>query len=59
MSVVWCLQGMLPVRHLAPNSIMAVNYCGLQLARMLGWAASAYHEKKYAALHSVARKHGM
>ena len=41
-------KGMLPVKHLAPIilKIMAVNYCGLQLARRLGWATPAYHKKE-------------
>ena len=30
-------KGMLPVKHLAPKIIMAVNYCWRQLARRLGW----------------------
>ena len=35
----------LSVKHLAPK-IMAVNYCGRQLARRLAWAAPAYHKKE-------------
>ena len=31
---------------------MAVNYCGLQLARRLGWAAPAYHKEEGAFPHS-------
>ena len=29
-------KGMLPVKHPAPKIIMAVSYCGCQLARRLG-----------------------
>ena len=38
-------KGMLPVRRLAPKivKVMAVYYCGCQLARRLEWAAPAYH----------------
>ena len=36
---------MLPVGHHAPKIIMVVNYCGRQLARSLGWAAPAFHER--------------
>ena len=39
-------KGMLLVKHLAPKILMAVNYCGRQLARTLGWAAPAYHDKQ-------------
>ena len=46
---------MLPVRHPAPK-IMAVNYCLLQLARRLGWAAPAYHKKEGATPHPGACK---
>ena len=38
-------KGMLHVRHLAPKILMAVNYCGRQLAEGLGLAAPAYHRK--------------
>ena len=37
-------KGMLPVRLLAPKILMAVNYCGRQLAGRMGWAAPAYHK---------------
>ena len=41
-------KGMLPAIHLAPNIliIVEINYCGRQLARRLGSAAPAYHEKE-------------
>ena len=35
-------KGKLPVRHLTPIELMAVNYCGRQLTLGLGWAAPAY-----------------
>ena len=35
---------------------MAVNYCGHQLARRLGWAAPAYHKKEGAIPHPGACK---
>ena len=38
-----------PVKHLA-QKIVAVNYCGRQLAIMMGWAAPAYHKKEGATL---------
>ena len=39
---------MLPVKDIGKKilNIMAVNFYGRQLARMLGWAAPAYHKKK-------------
>ena len=43
-------KGMLPVRHLAPKIHMAVNYCGSQLDRRLGWAAPASDKKEGAIL---------
>ena len=52
-------KGMLPVRHLAQKILLAVNYCGRQLARRLWWAAPAYHEKEGATPHPVVRKHGL
>ena len=50
-------EGMLPVNHPVPIILMAVNYCGLQPARRLGWAAPAYHRKERATLHPGACKH--
>ena len=47
---------MLPVRHLAPKILLAVNYCGRQLARGLGWAVPAYRKKEGATPHPGARK---
>ena len=38
---------------------MAVNYCGRQLARRLGWAAPAYHKKEGATPHPGACKFSM
>ena len=37
---------MLPVGHPAPEILMAVNYCGCQLAQSFGCVAPAYHEKE-------------
>ena len=55
---VWTLwlevsKGILPEKHLAPKipKIMAVNYCGRQLARRLGMATPAYHKKLGATSH--------
>ena len=45
-----------PVKHLAQKILMAVNYCGRQLNRRLGWTAPAYHEKEGAAPHPDACK---
>ena len=42
---------MLPVEHLASKILMAVNYCGCQLACRLRWAASACHKKEGANPH--------
>ena len=44
-------KGLLPVRHLAPQILMAVNYHGRSLDGWLGWAAPAYHKKESATLH--------
>ena len=51
-------KGMLPVEHPAPKmlTIMAVNYCGSQLARRFQWAAPAYHKKEGATPHPGACK---
>ena len=51
-------KGMLPVKHLAPKilKIMAVNYCGRQQAKRLGWAAPAYSKKEGATPHHGACK---
>ena len=38
---------------------MAVNYCGRQQTRWLGWAAPAYHKKERETLHPGARKHSL
>ena len=45
-----------PVKYLAPKILMAVDYCGCQLAGRLGWAAPAYHKKEGATPHSGACK---
>ena len=50
---------MLPVRHLAPKILLAVNYCGRQLAWRFGWASPAYHEKEGATLHPGACKRSL
>ena len=52
-------KGMLPVKRLASKVFMAVNYCGRQLARWLGWAAPAYHKKEGAAPHPGACRHSL
>ena len=41
--------GILPVKHITPKILKAVNYCGRQLSRRLGWAAPANHKKEGAA----------
>ena len=45
-------KGMLPVKYLVPKILMAVNYCGRQLAQRLGWTTPAYHNKEGATPHS-------
>ena len=45
-------KGMLPVGHLTSNILTAVNCCGRQLARRLGWVAPAYHKKEDARVDS-------
>ena len=52
---------MIPVKHIAPKilKIMAVNYCGCHIARRLGWAAPAYHEKEGGTPHPGVRKHSL
>ena len=47
---------MLPVEHLGPIFLKSVNYCGRQLARILGWAAPACHQKKFTTPHPGACK---
>ena len=47
----WISDGMLHVKHLAPKIPMALNYCGHQLARRLGWVTPAYHKKQGAITH--------
>ena len=46
---------MLPVKHLAPKILIAVNYCGRQLAQRLEWAAPDYHKIEGAAPHMLER----
>ena len=53
----WVSKSMLPVRHLAPKILMAVNYCGHQLARRFGWVVHAYHKKEGASPHPGVCKH--
>ena len=43
--------GMLFVRHLAPQILMAVDFCGCQIAQRLGWARPAHHKKEGATPH--------
>ena len=52
-------KGMLPVMHLAPKILIAVNYCGCRLAQCFGWAAPAYHKGEGLTLHHGACKHGL
>ena len=50
-------KGMFHVEHLATNILMAVSYyCGCQIARRLGWAASACHKTEGAPPHPGASK---
>ena len=48
---------MLPVKHLAPKILMAVNYYGHLLARRLGWVAPVCHKREgvtlYHCMHSL------
>ena len=50
-------KAMLPVRHLPPTILIAVNHCDHQLARMLGWVAPACHNDEGATQHPGACKH--
>ena len=52
-------KGMFPVEHLASKILIAVNYCGRQLARRLGWEAPAYHKKEGATLHPGACRYSL
>ena len=52
-------KGMLPVKHLDPQILMAVKYCGRQLAQRLVWAVPAYHKKEGATPHPGVWKHGL
>ena len=52
-------KGMLPVKDIASNIQMAVNYCGHQLARRFRWVASAYQKKEGATLHPEACKYSL
>ena len=44
-------KGMLPVKHIAPKILMAVNNCGQQVAHRLDLAAPAYYEIEGTSLH--------
>ena len=48
---------MLPLKHLAPDVLIAVNYCGRQLTHWMVWAAAAYHKKEGAIPHPRACKY--
>ena len=50
---------MLHVRYLPPKVLMAVSYCGRQLARKLGKVAPTYHRKEGATPHSGVREHSL
>ena len=50
---------MLPVQHLAPKILMAVNYCGYQPAQILGQAVPAFRRKEGATLCSGSCKHSL
>ena len=53
-------KGMLPLKHLAPQILMAVNYyCWRQLARWLGWAEPAYHVEEGATQHLGVRRNSL
>ena len=54
-----CKQGQAPVKHLAPKILMAVHYCGRQLARRIGWAAPAFHKKEGASTYPGVCKHSL
>ena len=51
-------KGMLPVRDYNNKKlqIMAVSYCGRQLARRLGWVTPVYHDEEGATPHPGACK---
>ena len=50
---------MLPVKQLAPKILMAVNYCGCQLAQNFLRAAPAYYKKEGATQHPGSCKHSL
>ena len=52
-------KGMLPVKHVARKILMAVNYCGRQLAQRLGWVSPAHNQKVGATQHPGACKNSM
>ena len=50
---------MLPVEHLAPRIIIAVDHCWRQIAQRLLWTAPAYHKKEGATPHLGAQKQSL
>ena len=50
---------MLPVRHLPPIILMAVNYFGRQLAQRIGLAIPAYIKKEGVTPHPDTHKHSL
>ena len=52
-------KGMLPVKHLAPQILMTVNYCGCQQAQRLAWVEPACHIQEGAIPHPGACKHNL
>ena len=57
--MMWSKQRHVPAKHQTPTIHIAVDDCGRQLARRLGWAAPAYHKKEDATPHPGAHKHGL
>ena len=53
----WVGNGMLPVKYLAPNILMPVNYWVYQIAQGLGWTAPEYLKKEGATFHPGKRMH--
>ena len=51
--------GMLPLKHLTPKILMAVNYYWQQLSQRLAWVTPAYLKEKGANPHHGGCKHSL
>ena len=47
------------MKYLAPKILIAVDYCGRQIAGILGWVAPAYLRKEGATPHPGVCKHSL